>query len=500
MAAPSRPFGKLVLAVLLLACAGAAFWFKASEEERAALLTPVKEQVQNLLSSFGVSFSDTSTEEEGEQAKSAKTDNTGSKGEFSAPIATDSRSEVAAGDSVQGKITEDSASAFEDELLARVDKALAESGASAVDGDSVSGTLSDTPPDGEEQKDDSVVTSAFVQDLAQWLVASYRPPRKEGGTGYTTATLERVNSRYANSPHLRSVEQDAMRGRASILRYVYTPGMMEALYLLYAPRFLAELENAARQPSHASPLETWQIADMYTVYGECLQKLASSLFAASNVDLQALVNVVLEADRKEREASEAFAMAYTAHAVALDAKRQEEVDAQNSRMMEQSRLAGIYAGMKEEARHRLVSELRSRSTSATLSSSDLLFLGEWIARHNGSTEATRTAASVCERMATQCRERSQTLMAPAASVSADESAATENAEEGTLNPPENSREAPSDVGLAPAPSQAMEETQAPDDVSALSHPTSPTTPTTPDASAETDLLSTPAKEAEARAQ
>ncbi|WP_298067928.1 hypothetical protein [uncultured Mailhella sp.] len=414
MANSPRFSGKLILAALVLACAGAVVWLQISDEDKASLLTPVREQVQNLLSGLGLSSSDNTNSEAGTQTEVSGGNGNGR--EFSAAIRMMPRSETEGGDTVQGSLGKDgnAESSPEDALLARVDKAITESGPSAPDGDSVSGVLSGAAPGDETARDDSVVTGDFVQDLANWFAASYTAPHHEGQAGYSAATLEKANSRYSSSSRLRSVEKDALRSRASILKYVYTPGMLEALYLLYSPRFVSALEEAARRPLRGKTLENWQVADLFNVYGEQFQRLASSLNAAADTDLPALAGAVWEADKKEHAASEAFALAYTAHAAALDAERRSEADAQSRRMMEQSRLAGLYAGEREQAQRRLVSALRAHSSSPLLSSADLLFIGEWIARHNGSVEATRAAASICERMAALCSERAQAILSPAA--------------------------------------------------------------------------------------
>ena len=426
MATSSRSSGKLILAVIVLACAGAVVWHQYSDEEKASLLAPAKEQVQSVLGSSGGSAEDNPAAGSGDaQETASRKAASGSRikegrsaHEVSAAISMAPRSEDKGGDSAQGSLNRDGGASADgkapvDELTARVDRAIAGGGPEAPDGDSVSGVLGTEAPSKDTLKEDSVVTGDFVQDLASWMASQYRPSSREDRSGYSTVTLEKANSRYSSSPRLRSVEKDIVSSRASILNYVYKPGMMEALYLLYAPRFMDALEDAARRPVRNRTLENWQIADMFTVYGNQFRQLASSLEAAAGVDLPALVGAIHEAGRKERLASEKFALAYTAHAVALDDGNKAEAEVQSRRMMDQSRLAGMYAAEQDQARRRLVAELRGQGRNAVLSNGDLVFMSEWIVRHKGSVDATRVAASVCARMAGLCEERARALLAPA---------------------------------------------------------------------------------------
>lgn len=298
-------------------------------------------------------------------------------------------------------------------LKARVEKALAESGPTAEDGPVAEGRLEDRPPVPDEKKQDSVVTGAFVHDMARWLVANYVPSHKEGRGGRTSATLTQVNARYSNSGKLRSLERDTLKSRAAILEYVFTPGMLEALYRMYAPRFLDEMEQAAREPRRRGVPGDDLVADMFRVYAEQFNRLASSLEAAASADLPALSAAIRRAAEGEAAANEDFSRAYTAQAIARDAGRSDEVAIQSRCMAESARVASMYAGRQEKARRALARELRLRGGKPLLPDAELIFLGEWLARHKAGADATRAAADVCRRMAVQCGERAKAVSAPA---------------------------------------------------------------------------------------
>jgi hypothetical protein len=208
---------------------------------------------------------------------------------------------------------------------------------------------------------------------------------------------------------LRSDEHDVIKGRKAILGYVYTPGMLEALYRMYAPHFMLELENAARQPRKNVSLKDDQIADMMSIYAERFLRLSSALDAASSVDIKALAEAIHHASEKEYSANEDFSRAYSAYALSKDAGDQNEAAIQSRRMLESSRQAGMYAAAQDKVRQNLAYELRRKAVGQTLQNTELIFLGEWLARHEASAEASRMAADVCRRMAERCSQRAREL-------------------------------------------------------------------------------------------
>ena len=302
----------------------------------------------------------------------------------------------------------------EADTLARVEQAMKESGPTLPGGDSASGTVENRPPVQDMQRQDSVVTVAFVRDVARWLVSGYVPSRREGRGGRTTATLMYGNFRYSNSGALRSVERDPLKSRSGVLNYVFTPGMLKALYRMYAPCFVEEMERAAR--SGRSPLSDAQVADMFLVYAGEFQRLSASLDAAAGADLAALSSAVRRAAEKEAAANDGFARAYTALSLAREAGNKEEVAIQSRRMEECSREAGMYAARQERARADMVHAIRRSAEGKTLSSAELVFLGEWLSRRRASEESVRAAAFVCRSMAGLCEQRARLVLFPEAAV------------------------------------------------------------------------------------
>ena len=296
------------------------------------------------------------------------------------------------------------------ELLARVDRAMDKPGPAAPDGDSASGRVVNEPPRPDADRRDSVVTPRFVNDVAGWLAAHYIPSHHEGRGGRSTVTLVQVNARYSNSGTLRSVERDPLKSRASILNYVFTPGMLEVLYRMYAHPFMDELERAARQSRRVHPLSDAQVADMFSVYADKFRRLAVSLDAASGADLPALSASIRREAEHEARANDSFARAYMALSAARESGNRDEIAIQSRRMAESTRVAGMYAERQERARNDMAYAIRRNVEGHALSSSELLFLGEWLSRRNCSVESVRAAADVCRRMAEQMTQRADDIL------------------------------------------------------------------------------------------
>ena len=371
------------------------------------------------------------------------------------------------------------------ELLARVDRAMDKPGPAAPDGDSASGRVVNEPPRTDADRRDSVVTPRFVNDVAGWLAAHYIPSHHEGRGGRSTVTLVQVNARYSNSGTLRSVERDPLKSRASILNYVFTPGMLEVLYRMYAHPFMDELERAARQSRRVHPLSDAQVADMFSVYADKFRRLAVSLDAASGADLPALSASIRREAEHEARANDSFARAYMALSAARESGNRDEIAIQSRRMAESTRVAGMYAERQERARNDMAYAIRRNVEGHALSSSELLFLGEWLSRRNCSVESVRAAADVCRRMAEQMTQRADDILQhrEAAAVQAP----------GTETPApsaENTASAPAESAASAAVSSGASSAAA--SAGAASGTSSPTSVSAVPAAAKTEVSASPA--------
>ncbi|MBR3881076.1 MAG: hypothetical protein IKJ34_05750 [Mailhella sp.] len=350
----------------------------------------------------------------------------------------------------------------EEAVMARVEKALAGEGTPEAGGASAGGTIAEAPVKAVERRQDSVVTGAFVKDLARWLTAGYVEPSHEGAPGGSTVTLMRTNARYSTSDTLRSVENDALKGRRSILNYVFTPGVLEVLYRLYSPVFLEELEKAAAAPRRGKQLDASQVADMFKVYADFMRRTAASLDAASALDLPSLLSDIHKAAAKEASAEEEFAKAYTAHAEARDAGHRAIMTELSQRMVQSARLASNFDAKEGAARQALAMALRQKATGPALSDADLVFLGEWLGRRKASTKSMVAAADICRRMAEQLESRAAGIEAPALQISLPEEAPRIEPVLAAPAPVLNVPEQPASMSIAePVPSLSLPEAVQP---------------------------------------
>ncbi len=392
MASSSRSFRKIAACVLVLCCLGGAAWYFLPEKVESTVES-ARNAVRNLTGKTTEKTDEAGTPADVSSASSAA-------GEESSPR------QVGAALTTEGRPEPVDPQA---ELLARVDRAMTSNGAAAPDGDSASGKVTDQAPAPAAEHRDSVVTPRFVSDMAGWLASKYIPSHHEGRGGRSSVTLVQANARYSNSGTLRSVERDPLKSRSSILNYVFTPGMLEALYRMYSPAFIEEMERSARA-SRKTPLTDAQVADMFEVYAEKFRRLAVSLDASSAVDLPALSAAILREAGHESDANESFARAYMALSLAREHGDRDEIAIQSRRMAESTRVAGMYADRQERARNDMVYAIRRKAEGQALSSAELLFLGEWLSRRRCSVESMQTAADVCRRMAEQMTRRADDIL------------------------------------------------------------------------------------------
>ena len=401
MSETPRSSNRLVLSVVLILCAGAGAWFytkdsavqkTASVQNTAVQASPVSEAVSG--GAQPAASSSVNTEAEDVSKKGIKAES--SSHQVSAALNSGPRPRV---------LTP------EEKLQVKVESAIASAGEALPGGDSTGGSLSQEAAKPSEDRQDPVVTRHFVSDLAGWLVHRYEPSRREGSEGRSSATLRAANARYSVSSSLRSIESDALRGRASILRYVYSPGMLEALYRMYAPEFIDELVGVAQKGNR--PLTREQTAGMLRVYAEKLVRIGAALEAASRVDIKALVRPVRQAAAREEAASEAFARAYSAHAEARETGRSEAMTKQSELMARSARTASQADSREEQARRNVARVLRERTEGSALPDAELIFLAEWLDRREASREASSAAANICRRMAASLKSRAADLLVPA---------------------------------------------------------------------------------------
>ena len=252
------------------------------------------------------------------------------------------------------------------------------------------------------QRDDTVIKPEFLHDLAAWFVARYKP--LAGGKGQTGISPQSANLRYGSS--LRGMERqtkDLAGSRAAILRYVFNPAMLEALYALYADRLVHELAQAALAPVQGKALGEDQLDGLYRAYAAFFSELSSvcggiaalpdlkkrtaALDASAQQTIaihQQLVEKVFARDAELENGQQATAE-----------RLQEQIDALNTRYR---------TSIQDQAaaRSALVSAIR-KGKSSSLDDDNVLFMALWVERRMAqqadALEATRTASALLDDLA-----------------------------------------------------------------------------------------------------
>lgn len=265
------------------------------------------------------------------------------------------------------------------------------------------------------RQEDSVVTGEFFRNLARWLVAGYSPARRTDQTGRTSVTLMAANMRYGSGLNgLRYTGNDPVRGREAVLRYVYTPGMLDALYKLYVDRFLAAMADASLEarPGGRPPLTDAQAADMFAVYAGQFRRVAAGLRGVAALpDLEGRVRVVRDAGQDVVRANSVFAEVLFAYEQARDAGRTADAELLRRKLVQSTEATQRAVQARAAARRDLADAVKRAAGGRTPNEDSLIYLAEWVARRSGdqTAEATAMAADVLNRLAVRFEEEAELL-------------------------------------------------------------------------------------------
>ena len=258
-----------------------------------------------------------------------------------------------------------------------------------------SGLYGSPPPAGQKngrrrispRGEDSVVSLAFVQDLAKFLADNYWPagthPRARR-RGISTATLKWANAIFGARLQGFSVDRNKIpQERLRVLNYAFMPSMMRGLYDVYAERFLDALERQALSrrfgPGNRPPSKA-ELAEMYSLYATMAKGLAGTARAyADTPGARSLARSCVEADEQAEEANRRFIGAARDNAPARAA-------------LERQYRAAILR--REQQRDALALALRAKGTQG-LDNESVVYAALWLYRRGeGAQAATRALADV----------------------------------------------------------------------------------------------------------
>lgn len=254
-------------------------------------------------------------------------------------------------------------------------------------------------PDDAGRGSDSVVTTLFVRDLAQWLVNSYQLG-KGNAPGRTSVTFVGANLRYGNSlTGLRFPGKDPVAGRKSVLDYVYSSGMMEGLFRLYGDLFLDEMAVAVA--NRKQPLTHLQAADLYNLYAGLFRQGEGALRGIARLpDLSGQLRQLHSASQRVISANSQFAEALFLFEEARDAGNKAEAERYQQHVVANSHKVESTIQERAVARRALADAIKSNAGGRTPGEDSLIYLAEWVDRRGPSkSAATATAADIMRRLA-----------------------------------------------------------------------------------------------------
>ncbi len=263
------------------------------------------------------------------------------------------------------------------------------------------------PAETEGRQDDTVVKVAFIEDLALWLVEGY-VPASNNSEATLLRTVQSANQRYGIDMHgLAWIGEDLAQGRANTIRYIYTEGMLNALYTLYVPRFMEYMQAAL---DHYSPngvmLTTAQKRQFYKSYATYFLGFSTLLHTLGNLeDFPKQMNSLKDASQGAINANRL----YMDRLFALDKAREEENEDEIERLTEPvDAAAKLYRDAiiaREKSRDRFIESVRVSPATSLLDAETIFFVASWLDRRYQNTspetakKATLEAATVIANLA-----------------------------------------------------------------------------------------------------
>lgn len=277
----------------------------------------------------------------------------------------------------------------------------------------------DAEQDVVEEEEDSVITGAFIDDLAPWLVELYYPKGSHpaaGSQGIILVDPVRLNQRYGTTlTGISWAGDDIRQGRQAVLDYVFTPSMLKALYALYADRLMQSLTVAASMPkANGTLLTPEQISEMYALYANSLRGVSGVLTRITLMnDLERRVNAWREATSNATQANTEFMERLYAYEQARDAGQSAEASKAKHVMDTAGKRYQQAIVMRERARESLLEALRQHPEARRLDESSLLYIATWVQRrfdaNPNQRDTIRTAASLANELASRLEKAAKGL-------------------------------------------------------------------------------------------
>lgn len=299
-----------------------------------------------------------------------------------------------------------------------LEKALAEQGPPQEGGASERGALTpedQTVPPDAGRKDDAVVRTDFIDDLASWMVNGYTPVA-QGHPGQMTASLQSANLRYGmGMKGLAWIGEDLTAGRAAALDYIYTPAMLDALYRLYINRFMESVNKTLDAPNAGEKaLSRTQKTDFYTSYARRFRSLSGALQGVAALpDFTRQMDELKQAAQRVVDANAQYSELVFASDEAREQGNTARAETLRQRMDSASHTYRQAVIDREKSREAFAQLVRKNPTARDIDSESILYIASWVERRvrkaPDKMEATFQAATLFLNLAQQFEAAEQTL-------------------------------------------------------------------------------------------
>lgn len=250
------------------------------------------------------------------------------------------------------------------------------------------------------KKDDTVVRIGFINSLAAWMVKNYIPPSKSTVSGSINVTLQSLNMRYGiGMTGLSWKGADPQTARSAILRYVFTPSMLDALYRLYVDRFMKALSEELSVRRHNNVLTLKQKQEFYRLYATQFRGISSILQGIATIPnfVQKVDDIKLAAKRVV-DTNTKYVNLVSCTDKCKELGNNVELQQLIKKVTAASKAYQQAIITRERMIKSLILSIKQHSTTLILDDSNILFLANWVYRRvksdPGNIDAVLQASTV----------------------------------------------------------------------------------------------------------
>ncbi|WP_027187923.1 hypothetical protein [Desulfovibrio cuneatus] len=250
---------------------------------------------------------------------------------------------------------------------------------------------------------DRIITQAFFQAVAQYLVNNYWPQGSHPNamySGISTFSVRSANSYFGvQLPGLGVQRENPSQGRAQLFAYAFMPSMLREIYTSNRAAFMQVLRStAANTEKNSLRLTKSQQAEMFGIYASKFRGIAGAIAGyARTPNMPQLLAHVENTWQTAMQANASY----------------REGSTQDLPTRTLSALANTYleASVRgEQARADVASAMRMRGETRGLEADELVAIAKWLARrgeHN--IPAVEESAAIILNVATHLEEAERTL-------------------------------------------------------------------------------------------